>query len=289
VDTFIERTPQIIAEAAKNPLGLAALVVLVVSALSYLFFRNASQNAKLFIFIPMAASFILIVLVLADADKNRRFSWPDSPEPMPPAPRPPVPDVSLGTPARLTPHPSSIGGIGLGAWVEAVSAKLPVNTDAYGNKYARAPVKVTYGRGPNATVLDAWATYHFVGEQVREIETDIKLDQEQCGRSSRALHLANATDADWGISRRRRGFGCHRPSTYRSGEIPIKPAKGLFLHAPGNHSPQQVLAQTRRRRSSEDRPPAPPKGIKRKRAQARDLGFDRGRLYPLLPHGYALG
>jgi hypothetical protein len=36
-------------------------------------------------------------------------------------------------------------------------------------------------------------------------------------------------------------------------------------------------------------PPAPPKGIKRKRAQARDLGFDRGRLYPLLPHGYALG
>jgi hypothetical protein len=48
-------------------------------------------------------------------------------------------------------------------------------------------------------------------------------------------------------------------------------------------------AQTRRRRSSEDRPPAPPKGIKRKRAQARVLGFDRGRLYPLLPHGYALG
>jgi len=71
--------------------------------------------------------------------------------------------------------------------------------------------------------------------------------------------------------------------------FPIKPAKGLFLHAPGNHSPQQVLAQTRRRRSSEDRPPAPPKGVKRKRAQARDPGLDRGRLYPLLPHGYALG
>src|SRR5215475_1595120 len=41
-------------------------------------------------------------------------------------------------------------------------------------------------------------------------------------------------------------------------------AKGLLLHATGNHSPQQVLAQTRRRRSSEHRPPAPPKGIKRK-------------------------
>jgi hypothetical protein len=60
--------------------------------------------------------------------------------------------------------------------------------------------------------------------------------------------------------------------------FPIKAAKGPFLHAPGDHSPQQVLAQSRRRRSSEDRSPAPPKGIKRKRAQARDLGLDRGRL-----------
>jgi hypothetical protein len=71
--------------------------------------------------------------------------------------------------------------------------------------------------------------------------------------------------------------------------FPIKAAKGLLLQAPGHHSPQQVLAQTRRRRSSEDRPPAPSKGIKRKRAQVSDLGLDRGRLCPLLPHGYALG
>jgi hypothetical protein len=71
--------------------------------------------------------------------------------------------------------------------------------------------------------------------------------------------------------------------------IPIKAAKGLFLHAPGDHSPQQVLAQSRRRRSSEHRPPAPPKGIQRKRPQVSDLGLDRGRLCPLLPHGYALG
>jgi hypothetical protein len=65
--------------------------------------------------------------------------------------------------------------------------------------------------------------------------------------------------------------------------FPIQAAKGLFLQAPSDHSPQQVLAQSRRRRSSEHRPPASPKGIKRKRAQASDVGLDRGR-----PHGYAL-
>src|SRR5436189_381513 len=49
--------------------------------------------------------------------------------------------------------------------------------------------------------------------------------------------------------------------------VPIKPAKGLLLQTPSDHSPQQVLAQRSRRRSSEDHPPAPPKGIKRKRTQ----------------------
>src|SRR5262249_44516971 len=58
----------------------------------------------------------------------------------------------------------------------------------------------------------------------------------------------------------------------------------VAMHAPGDHSPQQVLAQSRGRRSSEHRPPAPPKGIKRKRPQVSDLGLDRGRLCPLLPH-----
>src|SRR5439155_21948726 len=71
--------------------------------------------------------------------------------------------------------------------------------------------------------------------------------------------------------------------------VPIEAAKGAFLQGPGNHAPQQVLAQGRRRRSSEDHPPAPPKGIKRKRAQMSDLDLDRGRVYPALPHGYALG
>jgi hypothetical protein len=69
----------------------------------------------------------------------------------------------------------------------------------------------------------------------------------------------------------------------------IETAKDLLLQAPGHHSPQQILAKTRMRRSPEDRTPAPSKDIKRKRAQVSDLGLDRGRLCPLLAHGYALG
>ncbi len=69
----------------------------------------------------------------------------------------------------------------------------------------------------------------------------------------------------------------------------IEPAEGLLLQAASNHSSQQVLAQTRRRRSSEHHPPAPPKGIKRKCRDAGDLSLDRGRVCPVLPHGYALG
>src|SRR4029453_6180898 len=41
--------------------------------------------------------------------------------------------------------------------------------------------------------------------------------------------------------------------------FPIQAAKGPLLQAPSDHSPQQVLAQRRRRRSSEYRSPASPK------------------------------
>jgi hypothetical protein len=35
--------------------------------------------------------------------------------------------------------------------------------------------------------------------------------------------------------------------------------------------------------------PAPPQGINGKRAQVRNLSLDRGRVAPVLAHGYALG
>jgi len=56
----------------------------------------------------------------------------------------------------------------------------------------------------------------------------------------------------------------------------------LTLLAPDHQSSQQVLAQGRRRRSSKHHPPAPPKGIKWKRPDARNLGLDRRRVGPAL-------
>jgi hypothetical protein len=50
-------------------------------------------------------------------------------------------------------------------------------------------------------------------------------------------------------------------------------AKGPFLQAPSNHSPQQVLAQIWRRRSAEDQAPVAPKRINGKRAQMSDLHY----------------
>ena len=52
--------------------------------------------------------------------------------------------------------------------------------------------------------------------------------------------------------------GAARQTLQEAHAFSIKAAKGLLLHAPGNHSPQQVLAQTTRGRSPEHRPPTPP-------------------------------
>ena len=76
MNTLIENAPQIIAEAAKSSLGLAALVVLATSCLAYIFFRNASQTIKITIFIPVLFGFILFVIALANVDKNDLGSPP---------------------------------------------------------------------------------------------------------------------------------------------------------------------------------------------------------------------
>src|SRR3974377_756380 len=71
--------------------------------------------------------------------------------------------------------------------------------------------------------------------------------------------------------------------------FPIKAAKGPLLQPPRNHSPQQVSAQIRRRRSSEAHPPILPKRINGHRAPVCDLGLDRGWVGRVSQHGYAPG
>src|SRR5438067_6557326 len=58
--------------------------------------------------------------------------------------------------------------------------------------------------------------------------------------------------------------------------FPIKPAKSPLLQAISDHSPQEVLAQSCWRGSSENHAPVSPKRIKRKRTQMSNLGLDRG-------------
>jgi hypothetical protein len=98
-----------------------------------------------------------------------------------------------------------------------------------------------------------------------------------------ALIVANEHRAGLELAPGRAAAACQTVQEPQA--FPIEAAEGLLLQAASNHSPQQVLAQSRRRRSSKHRPPAPPKGIKWKRADARNLGLDRRRVGPVLPHG----
>ena len=104
-----------------------------------------------------------------------------------------------------------------------------------------------------------------------------------------ALTVIVANEHRAGFELAPRGAGAARQTLQQAQAFSIKAAKGMFLQAPNQHLRQQVLVQTGRRRSPENGPPAPPKRIKRKRAQVSDFGLDRGQLCPLLPHGYERG
>ena len=98
--------------------------------------------------------------------------------------------------------------------------------------------------------------------------------------------LANQHRAGFELSTARATLA--REAVKESQTVVIKTAEGPLLQTPGDHATEQVPAQTRGRCASEFCPPASPKGIERKRADASDLGRDRGLLGQRLAHGYAL-
>ena len=53
VDTMIERLPQILEQLVKSPLGIFALMIIAISLLGYYFFREASEESRMVIFILM--------------------------------------------------------------------------------------------------------------------------------------------------------------------------------------------------------------------------------------------
>src|SRR5229473_1841790 len=121
----------------------------------------------------------------------------------------------------------------------------------------------------------------------REARIRRPLPVESIGRDgdgvALALIVANQHRAGFEVAPRRAAVA--RQTVQKRQAFTIEAAEGLLLNAPADHSPQEVLAQSRRRRSSEDHPPAPPKGIGAQRPETRDLSLDRGRVRLVLPHG----
>jgi hypothetical protein len=53
MEKLFQAVPEIIANAAKNPLGIVALIVIALSVIAYFFFSSASERARLLIFVMM--------------------------------------------------------------------------------------------------------------------------------------------------------------------------------------------------------------------------------------------
>lgn len=58
---ILESAPKIIAEAAKSPLGISALLILAVSTLAWMFFGDSTEIFKAIVFIAVLVVFIIIV------------------------------------------------------------------------------------------------------------------------------------------------------------------------------------------------------------------------------------
>ncbi len=56
-EKFFEQAPKIIAEAAKRPLGIVALIILALSALGLAFFADSPDPVKIAMFVVLVFSF----------------------------------------------------------------------------------------------------------------------------------------------------------------------------------------------------------------------------------------
>lgn len=75
--TFIERVPEIIRAAATNPLGLVALIVLMLGILVYFLFKKASSKIKLYALLVIAVCVVVLALVAI-----RESGQPPPPKPV---------------------------------------------------------------------------------------------------------------------------------------------------------------------------------------------------------------
>ena len=102
-----------------------------------------------------------------------------------------------------------------------------------------------------------------------------------------ALMLANEHRA--GLEVTARWPGVAGKAVQERQAVAIKTPEGLFLDPHRDHAAQEFPPQTGRGFAAEYRSPAPPNRIRRKRADARDLGRNRGQVRHRLPRHDALG
>ena len=81
-------------------------------------------------------------------------------------------------------------------------------------------------------------------------------------------------------------FVVAREAVHDCQALAVKTAESLLLNAHRNHASEQIPVQTRRRLPAELCPPASPQRLRRKRANMRDHGRNRGGVHHRWGHGY---
>jgi hypothetical protein len=64
MDQFFKNLPAIIEKAATSPLGIAALIILLLSGLAYVFFRSAHEKVRIIIFLAMLSGLLVFSLIV---------------------------------------------------------------------------------------------------------------------------------------------------------------------------------------------------------------------------------
>jgi len=95
--------PEIIKEAAQNPLGIAALIILVVSVIAITFFRKAGEKARLAIFTSIIVGFLGFGLAILFIVGNKSSPPPPISTPAPPVSPGPSTPSSENT-IKICPH-----------------------------------------------------------------------------------------------------------------------------------------------------------------------------------------
>lgn len=91
---LFDKASAIIEQAAKSPLGIAALIILAVSFIAYMFFRKAGEKARIIIFLSILVGFVglcvAILIISRQPAPPPKLDHTPSPPPMSSSPPPQI-------------------------------------------------------------------------------------------------------------------------------------------------------------------------------------------------------